>query len=656
MQVKPLVYTVKDKCRVCYSCVRECPAKAIKISNGQAEIITERCIGCGNCVIVCSQGAKIFERHEGEIFSLLNKYPKVIACIAPSFPAEFDEIEDYRYLVGMLKKVGFYKVVEVGFGADIVALQYNKYLNEQNNTTTISSDCPAIVNYIIQYHPNLIKNLAPIQSPMVATKRILTQKYGEDVKLVFIGPCIAKKRESSELENVITFLELREILKWKIKPEDDIILSDFDDPVAGIGAIFPISRGMLQTMEKKEKVGDKDIIAIDGHNHFTEAILELEKGGLKTHYLELLCCEGCIQGPGMSKKGGRFSRRTLVREYVNKKIKTIDQQKWQQNFDEYKNIDLKRTIVAKDRRLKQPSKQQIEEVLKKLGKYSQKDHLNCGACGYSTCVEHAIATINGLAELEMCLPYTIEELHNSVERLNVTNSKLASAKQALKQSEKLASMGQLSAGIAHELNNPLGVITMYSNILKEEFDPQNQNYKDLELIVEQAERCKNIVGGLLNFARKNQVKNQKTNILDFTKHSIETIILPENIKVEIINNATDKYFYFDYEQMMQVFNNLEKNAIEAMPEGGKLTLEIAQTDFYLIVKFKDTGSGISKENIDKIFTPFFTTKPLGKGTGLGLPLIYGIIKMHKGKIEVESNDKIENGEIGTTFTVSIPRK
>ncbi|MBN2892789.1 MAG: 4Fe-4S binding protein [Bacteroidales bacterium] len=656
MAREPLVYTVKDRCRVCYSCVRECPAKAIKISNGQAEIILERCIACGNCVKVCSQGAKNFLRFEKEVLYLLESDAKVIACIAPSFPAEFEEIDDYKIVVGMLRKLGFYKVVEVGFGADVVAKQYKDLLSSCNGKTIISSDCPAIVTYVKQYHPELINNLAPLQSPMIATKRIVNKKYGDDVKVVFIGPCIAKKWESNELDFVITFSELREMLHFKQIIPDENNKLDFDEPKAGGGAIFPISRGMLQTMGKNEKIGEKDIIAADGQKNFTAAIQEFEEGTLKTHYLELLCCEGCIQGAGMSRKGRRFSRRTKIKEYVNEKITNLDAEEWQKNFDEYKDIELSRTFDVQDRRLKQPSKQQIDEVLRKLGKFSEIDHLNCGACGYNTCVEHANAIIVGLAEAEMCLPYTIEQLHNSIDSLNVSNNKLATAKQALKQSEKLASMGQLSAGIAHELNNPLGVITMYSNILKEEVDPDAQIYKDLELITEQAERCKNIVGGLLNFARKNQTKYQKTDILKFTEHSIEAVIVPKNIEIEIINNAPEKFYYFDYDQMMQVFNNLEKNAFEAMPDGGKLLIEISETDFYLNIKFKDTGSGISKENLDKIFTPFFTTKPLGKGTGLGLPLIYGIVKMHKGKIDVESNDNPENGEVGTSFIVSIPKK
>ena len=152
----------------------------------------------------------------------------------------------------------------------------------------------------------------------------------------------------------------------------------------------------------------------------------------------------------------------------------------------------------------------MKRFFRRWEKNTEKDHLNCGACGYDTCVEHAIAITEGLAETEMCLPYAIEKLHHSIDELNLSNEKLASTQMALKQSEKLASMGQLSAGIAHELNNPLGVITMYSNILKDEAPQDDPIQEDLELIVEQANRCKKIVSGLLNFARKNQVKLSET--------------------------------------------------------------------------------------------------------------------------------------------------
>jgi iron only hydrogenase large subunit-like protein len=124
---KELVFTKKDSCRMCYTCVRECPAKAIRIANGQAEVINDRCIACGNCTQVCSQGAKMFLQSINEAYQILNNNKKVIALLAPSFVAEFLDINDYHKVVGMIKALGFDKIVEVAFGADIIAKEYQKF-------------------------------------------------------------------------------------------------------------------------------------------------------------------------------------------------------------------------------------------------------------------------------------------------------------------------------------------------------------------------------------------------------------------------------------------------------------------------------------------------------------------------------------------------
>ena len=153
-----LVYTIKELCRTCYTCVRECPAKAIRIVGGQAEVIDERCIACGNCTKVCSQGAKVFLNTTDRVLKLLDTRKNVAALLAPSFPAEFQEIADYRNLIGMIRMLGFRYVHEVSFGADLVARRY-KELVDAGNQYYISSDCPSIVNYIKHYHTNLVENL-----------------------------------------------------------------------------------------------------------------------------------------------------------------------------------------------------------------------------------------------------------------------------------------------------------------------------------------------------------------------------------------------------------------------------------------------------------------------------------------------------------------
>ncbi|HSW67149.1 MAG TPA: [Fe-Fe] hydrogenase large subunit C-terminal domain-containing protein, partial [Bacteroidales bacterium] len=582
------------------------------------------------------------------------------AIIAPSFPAEFSDI-DPPTLIGMLRKLGFGKVAEVSFGADLVSLRCKQFVQNADATPTISSDCPAIVSFIEYYHPELTKNLLPVVSPMVAMTRVMKKKYGNDLIVVFIGPCIAKKEETDELDAVITYRELREIFSIRGVTSESVQPSSFDPPYSGKGALFPVSRGMLQAMDIDEDLVNGNIIVAEGRTAFQEAIKEFESGYLEKMHLELLCCDGCILGPGMSpysyntSPAKRYAKRIRVSKYVAAKMKNFDPIRWQTEMDEFKNIDLTRNFIPKHRMMARPSQQEVEIVLRRLGKFSSKDYLDCSACGYETCYDHAVAIINGLAEIEMCLPYTIEKLHNYIRELNVSKEKLASTQQALKQSEKLASLGQLSAGIAHELNNPLGVITMYSSILKDELQDHKQVTDDLALIAEQADRCRKIVSGLLNFARKNQVNFKDTDLNQLIRSSITSVIVPSDVKIQVEYLADEPMAMVDKDQMTQVFSNLLKNSIDAMPKGGKINISMMANGNDVLFEFSDTGIGIAKENMPKLFTPFFTTKAIGKGTGLGLPIIYGIVKMHKGDITVTSNADPLKKPTGTTFRIRLPR-
>ncbi|GAB1403928.1 MAG: [Fe-Fe] hydrogenase large subunit C-terminal domain-containing protein [Lentimicrobiaceae bacterium] len=658
-----LVSTIKERCRVCYTCVRECPAKAIRIINGQAEVVAERCIGCGNCVKVCSQNAKVFRKEINKVKYLINSGHKVAALIAPSFPAEFSEIKNHRLFVSLVRAQGFDYVFEVSFGADLVAREYKKIIQSGNYPPVISSDCPAIVKYIEHYHPDLVSALANIVSPMVAMGRVARDKHGSDLKLVFIGPCVAKKDESEEIDAVITYRELREMFaEKKLKPAE-VLPTEFDSPMGGRGSIFPVSRGLLNTMDVKEDIFERNVIVAEGKRDFQEAIKEFESGQIAREHLELLCCEGCIMGPGMSpypslfpSTGRRYRKRASVSDYTLHKLDTMNMETWQKEYQEYEKIDLFRAFQVKDIRNKRPDAEQIKEALEKMGKFDPGDHLDCGACGYDSCEDHAIAIIQGLAEHEMCLPYTIEKLHNYIQELNISNERLASTQEALRQSEKLAGMGQLSAGIAHELNNPLGIITMYSNILKDEAADDDPIRKDLDLIAGQAERCKKIVGGLLNFARKNQVNIVQTDINHLIESAIQTIIAPNTIDITMESKVSNPLVPLDWDQMTQVFTNLIRNAVEAIPDReGNIRIKIEEKESEVVIHIQDDGNGISEEDKTKLFTPFFTTKPIGKGTGLGLPIIYGIVKMHKGNITYVSNANPEKGATGTTFTITLPR-
>jgi signal transduction histidine kinase/iron only hydrogenase large subunit-like protein len=648
-----LVETIKERCRVCFTCIRECPAKAIRVTGGQAEIIPERCIGCGNCVKVCSQNAKRVISTKRKTEEIIKSEYKVAACIAPSFPAEFTD-RDYKMLVGQLRALGFDYVVEVAAGADAVAKEY-KNLISSSDKSYIASACPAVVAFIEKYYPELIDNLAPVASPMLATAKLLSVIYGENIKTVFIGPCIAKKNEAvkypeyATLGSVLTFSELRELLKNNNIEDMNIEPSEFDPPHPDKGMIFPVGEGLLQTADLFKDLIKNDIVSAEGKNNFVEIIKEFSRSDVKSHFLDVLCCAGCIMGPGFTTEQTLYNRHSRISDYINQKLNNGVKP------SELPDIDLEINFKNDDRRLDVPSAEVLREILRRMGKEREEDELNCGACGYETCIDHAVAIHKGIAESEMCLPYTIEKLKTTAKELASSYKQLEDAQNALIQSEKLASMGQLAAGIAHEINNPLGIIVLYTNLLFDKAEKDSEQYDDLKMIVDQANRCKTIVGGLLNFARKNKTLLKEADINSVIKRCVKAVRLPQNIDTEF-DCGKKLHCDIDVEQMMQVFINLLTNSAEAMPAGGKISVKTENENDSVKIIISDTGTGIKKELLKKIFEPFFTTKQIGKGTGLGLAVTYGIIKMHNGNITVESNNDIEKGPTGTSFTITLPMK
>lgn len=658
----PLVTTIGDRCRVCYTCVRECPAKAIRISGGQAEVINDRCIGCGNCVQVCSQKAKQVMRSNEEVKALLTTPGRrVSACLAPSFPVEFSEYKPEQFL-GMVRALGFDLVNEVAFGADLVSERYHELVQQYADTDRrfLATACAAAVKYVEHLAPHLTDSLAPVASPMLAMARYVHRMYGDDVAVVFIGPCIAKKAEGIELSRgqidaVLTFVELREMFEEAGLVPAAVEPARFDPPLARLGGIYPVSGGLMQTAKIDERLMSSDGAVVDGHNTFVDAIREFESGAIHATLVEVMACNGCIMGPAISATVPLYTRRAMIAEYVRSRMADFDADKWVEEMHRFPDLDLSQSYTADDRRMTTPTREEVNEILRNMGKKSAADELNCGACGYETCLEHAISIHQGLAENEMCLPYTIDKLKSSVTELADVNKRLEHAQHALIQGEKLASMGQLAAGIAHEVNNPLGVVLMYSHMLAEECDTAPEMKEDLKIISDQADRCKKIVAGLLNFARQNRVLLQPTNLSQFVKSVLLGLHEHDGITIETQTPPPETMAEMDSDQMLQVLTNLMANAIEATPEGGKVTLSCQVTDRQVIFKVADTGIGIKPENRDRIFTPFFTTKPIGKGTGLGLPVSYGIVKMHRGDIRYESNADPEQGPTGTTFFVTVPR-
>ncbi|HOX85531.1 MAG TPA: [Fe-Fe] hydrogenase large subunit C-terminal domain-containing protein [bacterium] len=664
--MKKVVWTIEERCKQCYTCIRECPAKAIKVEKGQAEVIEERCIGCGHCVRVCTQKAKAVLNSVQATLVFLTQEKPVAALLAPSFPAAYSHIDPEK-IVGALRECGFKVVIEVAFGADLINQEIAKLAKtstqhqwQGTKRPIIASSCPAVVNYIEKYVPDLIDNIMPTVSPMVAAGRAVRRIYGSDMRLVFIGPCVAKKMEiqnsevSDAVDEVLTFQEMEQLFNdLHVNPEE-AMPSWFDPPHPFLGRIYPISGGLIRSSGLPYDLMDNEIIMAEGKQHVLNVLECVQNGEIKAQVVDLLFCEGCINGPFIDQNTNYFTRKQKIVEYAETRRERSNYAEWAQYLERCKSIKIDRSYHRQEIHSVRVPEGKIKEIFAQINKFSKDDELNCGACGYTTCRDYARAVHQGLAEREMCLPFLIENLKKTKFELQDSLRELAETQEMLIQHEKLASVGQLAAGVAHEVNNPLGSIMLYAHLILKELGEQNEHSGDLKFIMEEAKRCQKIVAGLLNFSRQGQLNLRNHRLQDIVSKMVEviskqTLFRDITINVDIDENLDE--IEIDSDQLYQVFLNLAVNAAEAMPDGGTLTIS-ASTDEKkekLTIQISDTGVGIKPENFNKLFTPFFTTKQIGKGTGLGLAIVYGIIKMHRGNVVVKSEVNK-----GTTFTIMLP--
>lgn len=528
----PLFEILKDKCQLCYACVRVCPVKAIEVKVNQkyVTINNERCIGCGKCLKVCSPGAIKYRDSKEDTKEFLKSDYNVAAIVAPSISGEFDDIRDYRKFVMMIKALGFDYVNEVSFGADLVAKKYEELFNNFKGKYYITSKCPVVVAYIEKFHPDLVKNLAPIVTPMIATAKVVHKKYGNNTKVVYIGPCIASKDEALDFDDdgkidaVLTFHELRELFKEENITESSVEFSDFDAPIGMRGSLFPLTNGMIQSTNIDVDLLKDSVISIDGKSNVIESVNEFEKNieMIKQHF-DLFFCDGCIMGPGTSPNVGKFLRHTLVVNYANKRLKNFNKNNWDKDISEYSDLNIKRSFKKDDRRISNPSENEIDAILKTIEKYN--DSLGCGSCGYKNCREFAIAVCQGLAKTEMCAVFAIKNRNEYINKLKVTNDALAKTKIALKQSKQKAVEKQKLAEQATEVVDimmqklPIAIV-----IIDENLKVLKSNDSFIRILGKDAEEISEIIPGLIGADLKSLLPFAFYNLFSFVMTKNENII------------------------------------------------------------------------------------------------------------------------------------
>lgn len=394
----------KANCSNCYKCVRECPVKAIKLKDEQAEIVNSLCIGCGRCLLACPKNAKQIMSDIDIVKKHINNGDTVVVSVAPSFVAAFD----FKYpeqFVTALKQIGFSRVEQTAVGAGVISQSYNEYYNRDDNKNYITTSCTA-ANYLIQhYYPSLVDEMIPVVSPMVCHAKMLKEKYGQHIKTVFIGPCLAKKIEALREEAIDYILTFDEIIKWF--ENEKIVLEDLDpipfDLENKDASLYPIIQGIASTLDNSD---GKDIFCVDGIENCIDLLKCMDKGKINNTFIEIsLCDNSCINGPAMPSENSVYIRKNKVKKYVQNCQKSNDDFKLKPKDYDYKDIDISTKFKDLSPIINIPSEDEIKEILSSTGKLKESDELNCGACGYDSCRDKAIAVYNKMAENNMCMPY-----------------------------------------------------------------------------------------------------------------------------------------------------------------------------------------------------------------------------------------------------------
>lgn len=429
MRAVGVVTTVKANCRDCYKCVRQCPMKAIRVVGGHAEIAEERCVSDGNCIRVCPQGAKRVPTSLSAARECVDRardlHTPVVASLAPSFAAA--DLASPGKMITALRKLGFSAVEETALGAELVARAHVDALRT-NPEAVITSSCPAVVNLIEKYYPRYIKHLSPVVSPMIAHAKAIKARYGAEARVVFVGPCAAKKEEAVRPEFrglVDAVLTFEEVLVW-IRDEgisfDECEESAADGIHPALARLFPLGGGLAPAAGLPKDALAPEIITATGLDR-CRALLDnlpdlLGAANPSVKAIELLACPGgCIGGPfAPSEADLEIRRARVIKWQASAREKAFpdtaggeDECESREPFEEEigrlkAGLDLSREYTPNPVHLKLPTEQELSEILAMSGKFRPEDELNCGACGYDSCRDKAVAVFQGMAEVEMCIP------------------------------------------------------------------------------------------------------------------------------------------------------------------------------------------------------------------------------------------------------------
>lgn len=420
----------KEKCANCQRCIAVCPVKMCNNGSGDYVAFDEKlCIGCGSCIEACTHGARKGIDDAELFFDSLKKGEKIVAIVAPAAIVSFrgKDLE----LNGFLKSLGVEAVFDVSFGAELTTKSYVEYIKNKNPDCVISQPCPALVSFIETYRPELIKYLAPADSPMLHCAKMIKEFYTKytGYKIAAISPCYAKRREFDETgvcDYNVTMRSIQKYMEEKNLKLDSFPKVEYENPAAERGVLYSTPGGLMRTAERFVPGISEKTRKIEGKPkvfHYLAKFSEANKNKKPCFTLvDCLNCEnGCNEGAGTTNQGMHLdemesfveNRMQERRSYWAKKghSKKSALKKLNKAIDKFWKPGLyDRTYVDRSayfhQTIKEPSQEEIQKIYRDMHKKTKADILNCGACGYENCEQMAVAIYNGLNRPENCTHYT----------------------------------------------------------------------------------------------------------------------------------------------------------------------------------------------------------------------------------------------------------
>lgn len=416
---EPLISADPDTCRECWGCVRLCPSRAIRVVEGRSEIVEEKCVKCGLCVSECATCGNVVRDDLPAVRALLASGRPVVAVLASEFVAALHPLTPPE-VERAVESAGFYAMESTVIGEELVATEYEGALTRPGHVPRIRSTCPVTTWWVRKFHPQFTEALVPIVPPYIAQARLVKRLYPENCAVVYVSPCFARKDEIFEpglegaVDAAIDFSELKRLIaespvrSLPVAPAPQV---QRPQPVKEISLTDGFPRRTLEAYD----LTDSDVVTVRGLRELDDLLRAIERGEFAPAVIDTLNCEGCIDGPTVNPGLSVFAKRNI--EAAERERQPVSSVSSRSLLGYMPEVALMRTFTPEPVEVTEPSDAEIDAMLAEGEFLSRGDTLDCGACGYATCVEHAVAILNGASTWEMCFPLQRRRFRRETERL-----------------------------------------------------------------------------------------------------------------------------------------------------------------------------------------------------------------------------------------------